>query len=87
MSKLLITFGGLGVLALVFGAYQLGHADQEAGVDHLTAPALYAADANTIVGLEAGTVLPQERQKITPALTVAARPWRRFFNVTMRVAP
>jgi ribonuclease Z len=65
--------GGLGMLAVAFGAYHLGRADQEAGVERLTAPALYAADANTVVGLEAGTVLPQERQTITRTGTVEDR--------------
>jgi hypothetical protein len=61
------------VLAVAFGAYHLGRADQEAGVDRLTAPALSAADANTIVGLEPGTTLPQERQTITRTGTVEDR--------------
>ena len=57
MRKVLLTLGAAGFLAVVVGAYHLGRADQEAGVERLTAPALYAADANTFVGLDAGTVI------------------------------
>ena len=41
-------------------AYELGRHDRETGVQRTFAPSLYAADANTYVGLEAGTVLPQQ---------------------------
>jgi ribonuclease Z len=63
----------IAVLAAVFGAYLLGEADQDAGIERLAIPAVYAADANTIVGLEAGTLLPQERQELTPTGTVPDR--------------
>jgi hypothetical protein len=54
MRTSLAMLGGAGVLAVAFGASHLGRADHEAGVDRLSAPALYAADANTIVGLPQG---------------------------------
>ena len=66
MRKLIVTLGTVGVLAVVLGAYHLGRSDQEAGVDRLSAPALYAADANTFVGLETGSALPQEGPTFDP---------------------
>ena len=68
-----ITLGILCAATLAFGAYHLGRADQQAGVERLTAPALYASDANTFVGLEAGTTLVQERQVISRTGTVEDR--------------
>ena len=73
MRKFPSILAGAGVLAVAFGAYHLGRTDQEAGVDRLTAPAVYAADASTFVGLETGSALPQERQTITPTGTVEDR--------------
>ena len=66
MRRLLVIFTGLGVLAVVLAAYHLGRADQEAGLDRLTAPALYAA-ANAVVGLETGSAVPQESPTFSPA--------------------
>jgi ribonuclease Z len=66
MRRLLVLLGSLGVLALVLAAYHLGRADQEAGLDRLTAPALYAADANAVVGLETGSAFLQESPTFSP---------------------
>ncbi len=50
----------LGVAAVATVAYQFGRQDRETGVHRTLVPSLYAADANTFVGLEAGTILPQQ---------------------------
>ena len=57
----------LTLIVLVVGtaAYRLGRSDQQGGVDRLSVPTVYAADANTFVGLEAGSWLPQERQVVS----------------------
>jgi ribonuclease Z len=73
MRRLLVILGGAGVLAVAFAAYHLGRADQEAGVDKLSAPALYAADANTVVGLETGSAVPQEGPTFSPTGTLEDR--------------
>jgi ribonuclease Z len=73
MRRLLVILGGAGVLAVAFAAYHLGRADQEAGVDKLSAPALYAADANTVVGLESGSAVPQEGPTFSPTGTLEER--------------
>jgi hypothetical protein len=65
MRRFVAILAGAGVLAVAFGAYHLGRADQEAGVDRLMAPAVYAADANTLMGLKAGTALPQEGRVVS----------------------
>ncbi|MHC4708922.1 MAG: guanitoxin biosynthesis MBL fold metallo-hydrolase GntH [Planctomycetota bacterium] len=54
-------------------AYQLGQSDHQRGLDRVSVPTLYAADANTFIGLDAGTVLPQERQVVTRTGTVEDR--------------
>ncbi len=61
------------VIAVAFVAYQFGRADERAGVQRVNVPTVYAADANTFVGLETGSALPQERQTITPTGTVEDR--------------
>ncbi|MHC4234939.1 MAG: guanitoxin biosynthesis MBL fold metallo-hydrolase GntH [Planctomycetota bacterium] len=73
MRRFLVILGAAGVLAVAFAAYHLGRADQEAGVDRLSAPALYAADANTFVGLETGSAVPQEGPRFDPTGTVEDR--------------
>jgi ribonuclease Z len=64
---------GLAVLAIAFAAYELGRADSQAGVERTIVPTLYAADANTFIGLEAGTVLPQEREVVSSTGTIQER--------------
>ncbi len=74
MKRVLKVYAVLGVVALVAAAgYQLGRSDEAAGVGRTLVPTLYAADANTIIGVEAGTVLPQERQKMSPTGIVEDR--------------
>ncbi|MBT8477539.1 MAG: MBL fold metallo-hydrolase [Gemmatimonadetes bacterium] len=73
MRKLLVVPAGFGVIALALGAYHLGCADQQAGVERLAAPALYAADANAFVGLEAGSALPQEGPTFSPTAALEDR--------------
>ncbi len=63
----------LAVFVATVVAYQLGQSDQERGVDRLSTPTLYAADANTFVGLEAGSLPPQERQVVSRTGTVEDR--------------
>jgi hypothetical protein len=63
----------LAVLAIAFTAYELGRADAQAGVERTVVPTLYAADANTFIGLEAGTVLPQEREIVSSTGTIQER--------------
>ncbi|MHC4609934.1 MAG: MBL fold metallo-hydrolase, partial [Planctomycetota bacterium] len=64
---------GLAVLAIAFAAYELGRADVQAGVERTIVPTLYAADARTFIGLEAGTVLPQEREVVSSTGTIQER--------------
>ncbi len=61
------------VLAIAVVSYQVGRSDKAAGIERTVVPSLYAADANTFVGLEPGTVLPQERQVISRTGTVDDR--------------
>jgi ribonuclease Z len=61
------------VLAVAAVSYQVGRSDKAAGIERTVVPSLYAADANTFVGLEAGTVLPQDRQTISRTGTVDDR--------------
>ncbi len=61
------------VVAVAVATYFLGRADEQAGVERAIVPTLYAADANTFIGLEAGTVLPQERQVVSRTGTVEDR--------------
>ncbi len=63
----------LAFLAVGVVAYQFGRADEHSGVERVTIPSVYAADANTFIGLEAGTVLPQERQVVSRTGTVEDR--------------
>ncbi len=53
------------VVAVAAATYSLGRADRRAGVERVIVPTLYAADANTYMGLAPGTVLPQERQVVS----------------------
>ncbi len=73
MRKLLVVPAGFGVIALALGAYHLGRADQQAGVERLAAPALYAADANAFVGLKTGSALPQEGPTFSPTAALEDR--------------
>ena len=61
------------ILVVAATAYQLGRADERTGVSRVPVPTLYAADANTYIGLDAGSALPQERQAITRTGTVQDR--------------
>ncbi len=61
------------VVAVAVATYFLGRAHEQAGVERAIVPTLYAADANTFIGLEAGTVLPQERQVVSRTGTVEDR--------------
>ena len=61
------------VLAVAAVSYQVGRSDNAAGIERTVVPSLYAADANTFVGLEAGTVLPQDRQTVSRTGTVDDR--------------
>ncbi len=62
--RILISAVLIGLMAAA-AAYRLGRADVKRGVDRLSVPSLYAADANTYMGLAPGTVLPQERQVVS----------------------
>ncbi len=73
MGKYTTVAVGLAVLAIAFAAYELGRADSQAGVERTIVPTLYAADANTFIGLEAGTVLPQEREVVSSTGTIQER--------------
>jgi ribonuclease Z len=65
MQKRTIILAVLIVLTGAAAAHWLSRADVERGVDRLSVPSLYAADANTYMGLAPGTVLPQERQVVS----------------------
>jgi len=66
---------GIAVSVLAVGAfgYQVGRVDETQGIQRTLVPALYAADANTFIGLDAGTMLPQERQVVSRTGTVQDR--------------
>ena len=61
MTMYALTGAGIAIAAV---AYSLGRADREAGVHRSWVPSVYAADANTYVGLEPGTLLPQDQEVI-----------------------
>jgi len=61
------------VLAIAAVSYQVGRSDKAAGIQRTMVPALYAADANTYVGLEAGTLLPQGQQAVSSTGAVEDR--------------
>ena len=71
------SFKRIGVLAIVLAiavvSYQVGRSDQAAGIERTMVPSLYAADANTYVGIEPGTLLPQGQQVASPTGGVADR--------------
>jgi ribonuclease Z len=73
MRSVKIATAVLVVLLIAVTAYQAGRADKGLGVDRVSVPTLYAADANTVVGLEAGSALPQDRQVVSPTGTVDDR--------------
>ena len=74
MKRMLQVYGLLVILTVVAAAgYQFGRSDQAAGIERTLVPSLYAADANTFIGLEAGAVLPQERQVVSATGTVQDR--------------
>jgi ribonuclease Z len=74
MKRVLQVYSVLLILAAVAAAgYQLGRSDQETGVRRTLIPTLYAADANTYVGLEAGAILPQDLQVVSPTGVVEDR--------------
>ena len=74
MKRMLQVYGLLMILTVVAAAgYQFGRSDQAAGIERTLVPSLYAADANTFIGLEAGAVLPQERQVVSATGTVQDR--------------
>ena len=60
MARIWVYAVGILFVAGALSAYELGRHDRETGVQRTLAASLYAADANTYVGLEAGTVLPQQ---------------------------
>jgi ribonuclease Z len=73
MRKLTTVAVGLAVLVIALAAYELGRADVQSGVERALVPTMYAADANTYIGLERGAVLPQERQTISPTGAIQER--------------
>ncbi len=63
MRRAFKTYGALVLLALVaLAGYAVGRSDESKGIERTLVPSLYAVDDNTYIGLEAGTVLPQEQQ-------------------------
>ncbi len=66
MKRAITIYALLAVLGVVsLGSYALGRADRASGTERTLTPALYAADGKTFVGLDAGAVLPQDRQSPT----------------------
>ncbi len=60
MVRIRILAVGIVCVAASASAYELGRHDRETGVQRTIAPSLYAADANTYMGFEAGTILPEQ---------------------------
>jgi len=67
MKRAITVYALLAVLGVVsLGSYALGRADRASGTERTLTPALHATDGKTFVGLEAGTVLPQDPQEAKP---------------------
>ncbi len=73
MRVLKVYISVIAIVAVAIVAYQVGREDASTGAQRTFTPSLYAADANTYVGLEAGTVLPQDRQVVSPTGVVQDR--------------
>ncbi len=66
MKRVFKAYAVLAVLAAVLAAgYRLGRADRPANPQRTFVPSMYAADDLTFVGLEPGTILPQDPQSPT----------------------
>ena len=64
MKRAITVYALLAVLGIVsLGSYALGRADRASGTERTLTPALHATDGKTFVGLEAGTVMPQDPQE------------------------
>ena len=53
------------VVGVAVAGYGVGRADRATGVQRSIVPSLYAADSNTVVGVVAGAMLPQQVQSPT----------------------